>query len=298
MHTLTLSVPNAYVEVFSDGLQDLAAAVAAHVNEHAGEQEITLYFETPPDKPAITARLALLTEVTGAVARKAPYASLPVTDWLSHVYRGLHPLHLGRFYVYGSHSAEAPPAAAIPIRVDAATAFGSGHHATTAACLIALSEVAKNKIPLRMLDLGCGSGILAMGMAKLFRKRLLALDTDPEAVRVTTANAHLNGCAAMIDAAVGGSDSPTLKSRAPYDLVTANILARPLAQMAHELSAALAPGGMLILSGLLTKQERLVINAYLPQGLALVKIIRREEWSALILKRPYAPVPKEVLYAL
>jgi len=285
MHTLTFAVPAPHTEVFSDGLQEFAAAVTAQLDDRVAEQTITLYFETPPDQPQITARLALLAGLANIPAPPTHYAQLPKTDWLSHVYRGLHPLRLGRFYVYGSHSTGAPPTAAIPIRVDAATAFGSGHHATTAACLIALSDVANFKCPRRMLDLGCGSGILAIGMAKLFHKKLLALDIDPEAARVTQTNARINGCEKFIHAAVGGSDSPLLKSRAPYDLITANILARPLTQMAHELSHALAPGGILILSGLLTAQEQLVANAYLRHRLRRVKSIRREEWSALVLKK-------------
>ncbi len=282
---MVFSAPNAHVEFFTDGLQELVTAITARVDEHAAEQEITAYFETPPDYAEVTARLALLAQLVNISAPTARFNDLPQTDWLTHVYRGLHPLQLGRFYVYGSHSAAVPPAGAIPIQVDAATAFGSGHHATTAACLIALSDVAQNKKPKRMLDLGCGSGILAMGMAKLFRRKVLALDIDPEAARVTARNAEINQCAKFVRAGVGGSDSPILKRGAPYDLIMANILARPLTLMAHEITAALAPDGVIILSGLLTKQEAMVISAYRAQGLRLIKSVRREEWSALILKR-------------
>ena len=285
MHTLTFSVPNAAVDVFQDAMADGAAAITARVDEKAAEQQIIAYFEQPPDRAELTTRLAILADSMGIPAPAARIESVPKTDWLAHVYRGLHPLQLGRFYVYGSHSHQRPPAAALPILVDAATAFGSGHHATTASCLIALSEVARAAAPRRMLDLGCGSGILAIGMAKLWRRPVRAMDIDPEAVRVTIENAHLNGCAPLIRADVGGTDAAPFRRHAPYDLIMANILARPLTLMAADIAAALAFGGTLILSGLLTAQETLVSNAYQAHGIRLVKAVRRDGWSALILRR-------------
>jgi len=285
MHTLSFSIPNAHVEHFTDGMESGATAVTARLDEHAAKQEIIAYFEIPPDRAEIAARLALLANLAGIPVPPTHYTDVPPTDWLEHVYRGLHPLRLGRFYVYGSHSHEQLPAASIPIQVDAATAFGSGHHATTAACLIALSDMAPAIAPHRMLDLGCGSGILAIGMAKLFRRKILALDIDAEAARVTALNARLNQCGSYIHAAAGGSDCPLLHRGAPYDLIMANILARPLTLMAHQLCHTLTPNGTIILSGLLTKQETFVANAYVQHGLRLVKSIRREEWSALVMKR-------------
>jgi ribosomal protein L11 methyltransferase len=285
MHTFTFSAPNALVEYFTDGMADGATAITARVNEHAAAQQIIAYFDEPPNAADLNARLAILAEMQNIPYPVAELKLLPKTDWLAEVYRGLHPLMLGRFYVYGSHSPEQPPAAALPIMVDAATAFGSGHHPTTAACLIALSDISQKISPRRMLDLGCGSGILAIGIAKLFHKKLFAMDIDAEAVRVTLNNARLNQCAEFITAATGGTDHAAFAQHAPYDLIMANILARPLTLMAHQIARALMPNGVLILSGLLTSQEKLVANAYAPHGIRMIKAIRREGWSALILKK-------------
>lgn len=285
MHTLTFSVPNAWVDAFTDGMEDGATAVTARVDEHAAQQEIIAYYETPPAAGELQSRLGILAQMAGIPVPESHWVHVPDTDWLSAVYQGLHPLRLGRFYVHGSHSPEPPPAGSISILVDAATAFGSGHHATTAACLLALSEVSRNTSPTRALDLGCGSGILAIGMAKLWRKKTIAMDIDPEAVRVTRTNAQLNGCSGFIQTAMGGTDHAAFQRHAPYDVMMANILARPLTLMAAQISDALSPTGTLILSGLLTSQETLVQNAYLAQGLRLSQSIRREGWSALVMKR-------------
>ena len=291
MYSVSFPTPEHLLEHFADAFDDSASAVTSLVNEDGTDQKTIAYFEEAPDRIEVIARIALLAQTAGIEAPDVTIEKIPQTDWLEHVYRGLHPLELGNFYLYGSHEKEVNPGNRIPLLVDAATAFGSGHHATTAACLIMLSNYSKNHSPEKMLDLGCGAGTLAMGMAKLFNRKVIAVDIDPEAVRVTEANAALNNCAELLITATGDVTAPVIQQHAPYDLIMANILTRPLIQMAPELSAQLAPGGALILSGLLTQQEPDVIAAYEKQGLKIQRAckihnaVRLEDWSALLLSR-------------
>jgi ribosomal protein L11 methyltransferase len=168
-------------------------------------------------------------------------------------------------------------------------AFGTGHHETTALCLSVLSDLARRRRYRRVLDLGCGTGLLAIGAAKLWRRRVTASDIDIEAVAVTRENAGANGVAPLVRAvAADGLTHPALAARAPYDLIVANILAAPLTQLAPSIAGALARGGTAVLSGLLTWQENMVASFYRPQGLILRARHRDGPWSALVLERPDA----------
>lgn len=285
MYTVSFPTPENLLDHFSDAFDDTALAVSSLVNEDGADQKIIAYFEEEPDRAEVIVRVALLAKTAGIEPPPISIKKVPPTDWLAYVYRGLHPLQLGRFYLYGSHEKNPNPEGRIPLLVNAATAFGSGHHPTTAVCLIALSEYAETHTPQTMLDLGCGAGTLAMAMAKLFGRKVLAVDIDPEAVRVTRVNVKLNRCNNLISTATGDVSINEIQSSGPYDLIMANILTQPLINMAPELSAQLAPGGTIILSGLLTSQEQYVIAAYVAQGLKLEKTIQREEWSALVLKK-------------
>jgi ribosomal protein L11 methyltransferase len=192
----------------------------------------------------------------------------------------------GRFFVYGAHDAGAVPAGVIPIRIEAGLAFGTGHHETTALCLQALSRLAKQRRFDHVLDLGCGTGVLAMAAAKLWRQIVLATDIDPVAVEVARENARANRVAPLVRAAVAdGLTHPAIARMAPFDLVLANILAMPLAQLAPALSAGVAPRGVAVLSGLLRNQENFVLSFYRVQGLKLREALRDGPWSALVLER-------------
>ncbi|HTP77002.1 MAG TPA: 50S ribosomal protein L11 methyltransferase [Rhizomicrobium sp.] len=237
-----------------------------------------LYSE-PPDAE-------LLSRLTG---HSVSVAALPDQDWIKLSQEGLPPVRAGRFFVYGAHDAGRVPPAVIPMRIDAGLAFGTGHHETTALCLEALSDLAKRRTFAHTLDLGCGTGLLAIGAVKLWRKKVIASDIDPVAVDITRQNARANGEAPYIRAvAADGLTHAQIRAGAPYDLIVANILAGPLTQLAPAIAGALAKGGVLLLSGLLINQENLVVSFYTPHGLILRGRRRAGPWSALVLAKPPA----------
>ena len=224
----------------------------------------------------------LLSKLAG---REVHVQLLPDTDWIKLSQEGLPPVRAGRFFVYGAHDAGTVPPGVIPIRIEAGMAFGTGHHETTSLCLGALSDLSKRRRYENVLDLGCGTGLLAIGAAKLWRKRVIASDIDPTAVEITRENAAANGESTLIHAITAdGLASPALAAKAPYDLIIANILASPLTQLAPSIAHSLSKGGALILSGLLTWQENLVLSFYRPFGLILRETRRDGPWTALVLE--------------
>jgi ribosomal protein L11 methyltransferase len=211
---------------------------------------------------------------------------LPDTDWIKLSEEGLPPVRAGRFFVYGAHDAGQVPPGVIPIRIEAGMAFGTGHHETTALCLAALSELAKARAYRNVLDLGCGTGLLAIGAAKLWRRKVTASDIDPVAVEITRENAAANGERPRVTAWMAdGPMHPALFAAAPFDLILANILAGPLTRLAPSVARVLAPGGTLVLSGLLKWQENLVLSFYRPHGIALRETRRDGSWSALVMQK-------------
>jgi len=227
---------------------------------------------------------AFLSRVAGRTITVEP---LPDQDWIRLSQEGLPPVRAGRFFVYGAHDAGAVPPGVIPMKIEAGLAFGTGHHETTALCLSVLSDIARQRAFRNVLDLGTGTGLLAIGAVKLWRRRVLASDIDPVAVEVTRDNARANGVAPMIRAVTAdGLTHPVLAAGAPYDLIIANILAGPLTFLAPSIVKALAPGGMLVLSGLLHNQENMVLSFY--HRLRFLGRRRMGPWSALILEKPGA----------
>jgi ribosomal protein L11 methyltransferase len=226
---------------------------------------------------------AVLSRIAG---RDVKVEALPDQDWIRTSQEGLPPVRAGRFFVYGAHDAGKVPPGIIPIRIEAGMAFGTGHHETTALCLTALCELARKRRYEKALDLGCGTGVLAIAAAKLWRRPVLATDIDPVAIDTARANARDNGETARLRLGVAdGFDAPILKAHAPYDLILANILAGPLTWLAPKLCRALAPGGAAVLSGLLRWQENLVLSYYRAGGLRYVRVLRDGPWSALVLER-------------
>jgi ribosomal protein L11 methyltransferase len=237
-----------------------------------------------PDRAALETALELASAAMGMPAPELDIEQIPDTDWVSANLRDFPPIDAGRFYVHGSHFEGAPPAGRIALKIDAGAAFGSGEHATTRGCLLAIDGLLRRRRFRHPLDLGCGSGILAMALAKSVAAKVLAADIDPTAVKVAKRNAAQNGVRARLDAVTSiGYRNPAIRRHRPYDLIVANILARPLVAMAAALKRHLAPNGYVVLSGLLVRQERQVLAAHKVQGLSLVARIRIQGWSTLVL---------------
>jgi ribosomal protein L11 methyltransferase len=251
------------------------------MEDGSGLWEVGAYFTESPDDIA----LALLAAAHGA--RPFAVSELPETDWVAHVRRELHPVEAGRFFVYGAHDADKLPEGRIGLLIEAAMAFGTGHHGTTQGCLEAVDKLLTDgTMPRNVADIGCGTAVLAIAAAKVLEGSVIASDIDPVAVEVALANAAANGVSgrvACVEAA--GFDHPDLAENAPYDLVFANILKGPLIELAPAMATHVAPAGHVILSGILNPQADDVIAAYEATGFNLQD--RREigDWTTLTLLR-------------
>jgi len=230
-------------------------------------------------------------EATALHARLAEHPQLTVrtedlvdADWLAMSLSGLPPVRAGRFFVYGAHDRGRAPASTVNLRIEAGAAFGTGHHGTTTGCLLAFDDLLKRERFERVLDVGCGTGVLAIAAARTGSRVAVGTDIDPVSVRIANENATLNRARSRFFHA-SGLDDRRIRADAPYDLVFANILAPPLVALSQDIKTALRIGGVAILSGLLRTQERRVTAAYLSRGFRLESRIRRDAWSALVLRR-------------
>ncbi len=271
------------VPVFEEALADVAAAVLTVMIEkgkNKGLWELQAIFEGAPDESDVRAAMETAADWAGIEMPDYKIAPMPDKNWLQECYQSFKPLSIGKYYIYGSHVTDELPADKIALKIDAATAFGTGEHQTTHGCLEALNDL--ETMPQSVIDVGCGSGILAMAYAKTFNQPVDAVDIDPESVRVATNNAAENGLSTLMN--VWHSDGYGNVDK-QYDLVLCNILARPLMDMASDLKNHLNPGGLAILSGFLTRQERWVLKAHTDIGLEFVKRYRINGWSTLVVRK-------------
>ncbi len=287
---------------FERVFEDLAGVVSLY--EWDDRQKPVLWavegmFDAAPPRAELTARVDLAASALGIAAPELVLARVLAKDWLTETVTHFPPLRAGRYYIHGDHVRGPFPTGIVRLTINAATAFGSGQHASTMGCLLALDSLFRrtSAAPGRNggrnrrrsfagLDLGCGTGILGMAAAKTLRRPILCADIDPEAVRVTRYNAARNGLTGLIAPVMSdGCGHRTLGRQAPYGFITANILARPLAAMAADIAALLAPGGCLIAAGFVRRDEAMVLNAYRMQGLRLVRRIRIAPWTTLVLRR-------------
>ncbi|MFV0293756.1 MAG: 50S ribosomal protein L11 methyltransferase [Paracoccus sp. (in: a-proteobacteria)] len=252
------------------------------IEDGSDRWEVGIYFTEAPDEIG----LALLAAARGA--NSFVVSELPEVDWVAHVRRELSPVEAGRFFVYGSHDADKIPKGAEALLIEAAMAFGTGHHGTTKGCLEALDRLVDSGwLPERVADIGCGTAVLAMAAARIWPGGVvLASDIDPMAVDVAAANVIANGLdGRVICLQAVGFDHPMLDDSAPFDLVFANILKQPLIDLAPDMARHLVPQGRAILSGLLTTQAAEVISAYKSFGFNLEQRDDLGEWSILVMQR-------------
>ena len=270
-------------DLLTEGLADGEAAVAAFAGP-TGRWDITMHFAEAPDQSTIRDLIALA--AGDEVARAVQFDVVESKDWVKATLEDLVPVHAGRFIVHGQHDRAKVAPNKLGIEIEAALAFGTGHHGTTRGCLMLLGHVLKAHRPRRVLDLGTGTGVLAIAAAKALHDQVLASDIDMLSVKVAAENARLNGVGPLVEVTWGsGFSAPRLRQRRPFDLVLANILANPLRQMATAMSAHLAAGARVILSGLLSAQAPSVIAAYRARGLVLEREIQIDGWSSLLLHK-------------
>lgn len=283
---MTCELPKAAAENADLYFEDVAVSVSAfEIDEAKALWKLTVLYGDVPDEDDIKRRLALM-----SVTPNYTVEAREQKDWVASIAQDFPPLCVERFFVHGSHIKEPPPVSAIPLHIDAGAAFGSGEHATTSGCLRALAYVHRvGTPPTRVLDMGTGSGILAIAAAKQWKTaRAEAYDLDKISVRVARENTQLNRVARRVRVAHsnGYCCKDIVEHTGKYDIILANILARPLCQMAKYAGNALAPAGVLILSGLLMEQENMVLHAHRLQGLTLRKRFRLNGWSTLLMVKP------------
>jgi len=266
-------------EVFFEG----QAAIAAFEGP-GGRWDVGVHFAVAPDQALVR---QLVTNAAGEEAAKTiVFDTVEAKDWVKATLEDLVPVPAGRFVVHGHHDRARVPSNKIGIEIEAALAFGTGHHGTTRGCLLLLDEVLKAHLPRRVLDLGTGTGVLGIAAAKALKIGVLASDIDPLSVKVAQENARLNEVGNLVQVIrATGFAAPGFAQRGPFDLVLANILANPLRQLATPMARHLAPSALVILSGLLTHQAPGVIAAYRARGLVPLRHLRIAEWSSLLLRK-------------
>jgi len=265
--------------------ESLDDAVCAAFEDRAGRWQVAVHFVAPPDEAALREQVALA--AGNAAAAALSLESVADVDWVAHSLAGLKPVRAGRFIVHGAHDRARVKANDIAIEIEAALAFGTGHHGTTRGCLLALDELAKRSRGKRVLDIGTGSGVLAIAAAKRLRAHVVASDIDRVAVEAARGNARLNHAAPAIRfVRAAGAKARVIASGAPYDLIFANILLGPLTRMAAALARLASRGGHIVLSGLLPSHANAVLAIYRAQGLVLKKRILLEGWVTLVMRRP------------
>jgi len=270
------------VDLLTESFFEGQAAITAFERSN-GRWDITVHFAEAPDQTSIRELVGIA--AGHDVARDITFDTVEARDWVKATLEELVPVRAGRFIVHGHHDRSRLPPNKLGIEIEAALAFGTGHHGTTRGCLLLLDHVLKARRPQRVLDLGTGTGVLAIAAAKALHGKVLASDIDPLSVRVARDNARLNNTGNLVQTirAIGFS-APQFAKHGSFDLVLANILANPLRQMATTMAEHLAPSAWVILSGLLPYQAQGVIAAYRARGLVLIRHLQIEGWSSLLMR--------------
>lgn len=277
------------VALFDEALGPNAGAVTAREIGNGPRWRLIAHCAGEPDRVALEARIAIAAASAGVTVPPVQIQELPPTDWVADYRKRIKPVAVGCFFIYPSHYEERVPDGLVGIRLDAGIAFGTGEHQSTSGCLLAMERLRDTGLAVeRGLDMGCGSAILAIALAKLWpAARIIAVDNDPDAVRTSLENIQENDCSASVLAGESdGYHGEAVTTAAPYHIIMANILAGPLAEMAPDAAAHLAPGGYAVLSGILSAQAEAVQSAHETAGLTLSDRLDLGDWSTLILTKP------------
>lgn len=270
----TLVLPMHLAEGASDLLQWAATpepvAVSTIELEEGETWAVEAYYLDAPEEAELEKLLTPYFTEFGLDVPGFQIEQLPDVDWVAKSLEGLKPIETARFFVHGAHDRNLRPAGKYALQIEAGLAFGTGHHPTTFGCLSMLEEITRRRKIRNALDLGCGTGLLALALAKLTGQKVLASDIDPIAVKVTKENAKANGLGPLIEAVpAAGFAHRRITEKKPFDLIVANILARPLVSLARDMEQHLAPGGEIVLAGILNRQGPMVESAFRDQGLKL-----------------------------
>ncbi|NIY77350.1 50S ribosomal protein L11 methyltransferase [Thalassospira sp. HF15] len=284
-YNFKFEVDGAYAQVFADALFDYCDALShfERDGDPSAPWRVEGFSGEMFDKGAVETAVSIMASAVGIETPTVTFGTYEPKDWVGENLRSFKPISVGRFFVHGSHWDEDLPVAKTALQVDAGLAFGSGEHQTTKGCLAAIDWLAKRGPRYNALDMGCGSGILGMACAKTWRCPVMMADIDAASVRVARENAKTNKVADLVTAInSNGFQDSRIADGGYYDIVCANILARPLRGMAHDLTNTLSEGGVVILSGLLAHQEQFVLSAYREVGLSLVNRFKVENWTTLV----------------
>ena len=280
----TQSIARAVADALTEFLEPEDVAAAAFEQPDGKTWLAEIFFALEPDEALVR---ELAANAAGAkAAASLSFGKIEAKDWVGTSLEGLQPVRAGRFAVHGSHGRGEIKPNEIGLEIEAALAFGTGHHGTTRGCLLMFDALCKQRRPRRVIDIGCGTGVLAIAAARLTRRRVMAGDIDPVSVEVARMNAKLNRAGALVQIVTArGLEHPALRSYRRYDLMFANILAQPLRRLAPSVARAAAPGAALILSGLLAQDVPGVLSSYRAQGFHFARRIGLEGWATLLLKR-------------
>ncbi|MHC8492316.1 50S ribosomal protein L11 methyltransferase [Thalassospira sp. SM2505] len=284
-YNFQFEVDGAYAEAFAEALYEYCDALShfERPGDPSAPWKVEGFAGEQFDKAGIETAVSIMASAAGIEAPVVTFGRYEPKDWVSENLRSFKPISVGRFFVHGSHWEEDLPVAKLGLQVDAGLAFGSGEHQTTKGCLAAIDWVAKLGPRYNALDMGCGSGILGMACAKTWRSTVMMADIDAASVRVAQENAKLNKIADLVTAIhSNGFQDTRVRDAGYYDIICANILARPLRAMAHDLAHTLSEDGVVVLSGLLSHQEQFVLSAYREVGLSLIKRFKVENWTTLL----------------
>ena len=284
LYRVLLQVPYEFAEAFAEAIENYCDTVAWTECQGETTAKVTGFSLNLPKEQTVVRAVSITAEAMGVLTPKVDISQISHKNWVLENIKQFPPLTVGRFFIYGSDFDGQIPVSRIPMKIPASTAFGTGNHGSTRGCLVALNEL-KFKFVRTALDMGCGSGILAIAIAKRWRCRVVASDKDIKAVRIAKINVAANGERSLVTVVEGPGYQKRILKGKRFNLIICNILARPLVKMSKDLSNHLTPGGTVVLAGLLVSQEVQVLAANRMQGLRLKRRIRIDGWSTLVLQK-------------